>query len=185
MKPLDRLLQRWRIRMARPWIPEGARVLDIGSGDGELFRRLADRVSGGVGIDPDLAAPIEFDRVRLLPGSFPAALAGEPAFDAITMLAVLEHVPPGEQPAFAAALARHLRPGGVVVLTTPSPLVDRILDVLLFLRLADGMALHEHYGFEPSDTPRVLGGAGLRLVHRRRFQLGLNYLFVFRREAGA
>ena len=63
------------------------------------------------------------------------------------MLAVLEHVQPAEQPVFAAACAKHLRPGGLLVVTTPAPAVDLILDVLTFLRLIDGMSLEQHYGF--------------------------------------
>ncbi|HEY7819578.1 MAG TPA: hypothetical protein VIG29_15255, partial [Vicinamibacteria bacterium] len=54
---------------------------------------------------------------------------------------------------------------------------------LKFLRLIDGMALDEHHGFEPSDTPAIFSGFGLRLVRRRKFQLGLNNLFVFQRES--
>src|SRR5262249_42118589 len=74
---------------------------------------------------------------------------------------------------------RLLRPGGRVIVTVPAPLVDRIIALLCRLRLADGMSLEEHHGFDPSATPAVFERHGFDLEHRSRFQLGLNFLFVF------
>lgn len=48
----DRLGTRWRIGQARPYILPGSRVLDIGCGDGELFRAAGDLISSGIGVDP-------------------------------------------------------------------------------------------------------------------------------------
>ncbi len=182
MKAIDRLLQRWRIAKAKPWIRPGSRVLDIGCHHGELFEQLGDRIGEGVGIDPHLPAPVNGSRFRLLPGMFPAALGDDPApFDAITLLAVLEHIPEAAQEPFARECARALAPGGVLVITVPSPLVDKILTVLTALRLIDGMSLEEHHGFDPTTSPRLFEEHGLSLVAARRFQLGLNHLFVLRK----
>jgi len=46
------------------------------------------------------------------------------------------------------------------------------------------MSLHEHHGFNPADVPSLFGGAGLTLVKARTFQLGLNHLFVFKKDRG-
>jgi hypothetical protein len=74
-----------------------------------------------------------------------------------------------------------LVPGGRVVLTVPSPVVDRILDVLVFLRLVDGMSLEQHHGFEASETPTLFEREGMTMTLHERFQLGVNNLFVFQR----
>jgi SAM-dependent methyltransferase len=180
--PIDRLLQRWRIDRARRYIPAGSRVLDVGCADGALFRRLGDNTSDSVGIDPALDTPVDGERFTLVPGHFPADLTAGGEFDVITMLAVLEHVPPDEQRRLAAACAERLRPGGRLIVTVPAPLVDRILDVLERLRVIDGMATEQHYGFDPSRTPAVFVGADFRLFASERFELGLNHLYVFERE---
>src|SRR6185436_13698829 len=167
------------IRQARRWICDGARVLDVGCFDESLFTALGARVRSGVGVDPLLSAPVERERFRLLPGHFPDVPLGERSFDAITMLAVLEHVPSADLDRWALACERLLAPGGVVVITVPAPAVDHLLDVLMRLRIVDGMSVEEHHGFEPGMAPAIFERAGFTLTHHRRFQLGLNNLFVF------
>ena len=170
--------------MAGPYIANGARVLDVGCSDGALFRQLGSRIGEGVGIDAGLDEPVEMPGFELIPGTFPKSLGDRLRFDVITMLALLEHVPRERQADIARACSRYLEPGGHLVITTPAPMVDRVLDVLLFLRLIDGMSLEQHYGFDPSDTPAIFTPHGLTLVRFRKFQLGPNNLFVFRKAGG-
>lgn len=181
MKPLDRYLQRWRMRQAMQFIPDQARVIDVGAHDGELFVALGDRLHEGFGIDPLRHETLARSNFTVVPGYFPASRPPTGGWDAVTMLAVLEHVPVAEQPALASACHGLLKPGGRVIVTVPSRAVDPILAGLRLLRLIDGMSLEQHYGFRPADTPRVFTAPGFRLLHRSRFQAGLNHLFVFER----
>ena len=183
MKPLDRYLQRWRNGKVRPYLPAGARVLDIGCADGPLFQQFASRIGEGIGIDPDLPKPICGPRYRLIPGRFPKDLPDDGEFDLIAMLAVLEHVPADQLRDLPQQCSRRLRLGGYLVITVPSPVVDRILDVLKATRFLDGMCLEEHHGFDVSQVPVLFSSEELVLVRAARFQLGLNNLFVFQRVA--
>ena len=181
MRAVDRILRRWRIARAAVWVRRGDRLLDVGCYDRSLIDAVADRVAHAVGID-SVAEPSEAGGVRIARGTFPEDVAAEPgAFDCITALAVLEHV--REPHAFAAACHRLLAPGGRVVLTVPHPLVDRIVDALILLHLADGMDFDEHHGFDVAQTGPIFEGAGFRRVAFRPFQLGLNRLFVFEKAA--
>jgi 2-polyprenyl-3-methyl-5-hydroxy-6-metoxy-1,4-benzoquinol methylase len=183
VKALDRILQRWRIAKAAPHIRLGARVLDVGCADGELFRLLRKRIAGGVGIDPAVAAERADGAVRLIRGRFPEDLRTDERFDAITMLALFEHLSDEDQRRAIDACAHLLAPQGRVVLTGPEPVVDRIVHLLSRVGLLAGMAMHEHHGFVARLTPPLFERAGFALERHERFQLRMNNLFVFSRRS--
>jgi 2-polyprenyl-3-methyl-5-hydroxy-6-metoxy-1,4-benzoquinol methylase len=180
MTYFDKLLQRWRVRKAAQFVPPGASVLDIGTADGALFRALADvRDSVGVDLDLDHSKLPKSQAVTFYQGTFPQALPNPRTFDVITMLATLEHIPESALDGLAADCAAHLRPGGRLILTVPSPRVDTILAVLQKLRVIDGMAAEQHHGFDVRKTPSIFEAHAFVLRSHQKFQLGLNNLFVF------
>ncbi len=186
MKYLDRFLQRWRIRVAAPYILPGASVLDIGSADGALFREIPGlKDSVGIDLELDYANLPNLPHVTFYQGPFPETLPSPRTFDAITMLATLEHIPPDCLAPLAKACAEHLRPGGHLIISVPSPNVDYILEVLEKLRVIHGMATEQHHGFDVAETPGIFTPMNLELIVHKRFQLGLNNLFVFRRNVSA
>lgn len=174
---VDRLLQRWRESMAKPWIPENARVLDIGCHQGEFLKRLGGRIRDSVGLDP-LARPEKDNNFEIIAQAFSEPLQfAENTFDSIVMLATLEHIV-NKQP-LARECMRLLRPGGRVIITVPSPKVDAIVHSLVRLKLADGMSLEEHHGFHPNQTREIFVASGFQCEVHRRFQCRLNHLYVF------
>lgn len=181
MKTLDRYLQRARIAKAQRFVRKGDVVLDIGCADGAMFEKWRGFIKYGYGIEPELRNKIETDFYTLLPGPFPEALPPGVNCNAITMLAVLEHIQPEEQVLLPGRAHALLNEGGRVIITVPSPRVDDILDVLMRLHVIDGMEAEEHYGFEPAETERLFTAPLFRLLHKESFQLGLNNLFVFER----
>ena len=181
MKLLDKLIQRWRINKIRPFLKPGDRVLDIGCSDGILFRLI--RGIHGVGLDLICHNVDRIEGVELIDGSYPEAISANEIFDKVCMLAVLEHIPADRQPLVAESCFKHLKPNGYLMITVPSSSVDRILDILTFMRLVEGIEVHQHYGFKPSMVPSLFGNVGFELVEASKFQFGLNNLFVFKRPA--
>jgi 2-polyprenyl-3-methyl-5-hydroxy-6-metoxy-1,4-benzoquinol methylase len=176
--PLDRLLQRLRVRVAAPHIPQGSRLLDVGCADGHLLRAMNGRIHDGVGVDPDGAA-FQGGAYRIIRGTFPDGLDDPGPFDVITMLAVFEHFTEEDRPRVVEACRRLLRPGGRVVITVPAAAVDRIVDLLRTLRLVHGMDIDAHHGYRPDETPKHF--SGFRVLRHEPFELGLNHLFVLER----
>jgi 2-polyprenyl-3-methyl-5-hydroxy-6-metoxy-1,4-benzoquinol methylase len=181
MKWTDRVVQRWRITKVLPYIRTGARVLDIGSADGALFRQAPQLGEECLGIDPTLRATVTTPKFRLIPGLFPKDMPLTTPFDVITMLAVLEHFPESMYRSVAEGCARFLKPQGLLLITVPSPAVDTIVKWLAALRVIDGMSLEEHHEYEVNRTQEIFPACWFQLIHRATFQLGLNNLFVFRR----
>lgn len=182
MKALDRYLRDARIRKARRFVRSGDVVVDVGCADGTMFERWSGLIAYGHGIDPILKGSEEHPGYTLHGGLFPEGLPPVRC-NLITMLAVLEHMPPQAQAGLAESCFELLEPGGRIVVTVPSPRVDDILAVLTRLRLIDGMSIEEHYGFDPSAVPEIFPPPRYRLLESERFQLGLNNLFAFERTA--
>jgi 2-polyprenyl-3-methyl-5-hydroxy-6-metoxy-1,4-benzoquinol methylase len=191
MTILDKLIQRLRIAKAVKYITPGSSVLDVGCHQGELFSVLGKRLGSGVGIDPLLQQEVYNERFSLIRGHFPGDLNGGGAkggdlneagsFDHICLLAVLEHIPMSQQQEIAVRCRQLLRHDGRVIITVPSPGADILLDILKKLRLIKGMSLEDHYGFDPNQIPVVFSQAGFTLVVHKRFQAGLNNVFVLKK----
>jgi SAM-dependent methyltransferase len=182
MKYLDTVLQRWRFRAGTRYIGTNVRVIDVGAHRGELFQQLGPRLTYGFGVDPLIQTPVNGPNYMIRPGLFPQVRPAERGWDAITLFAVLEHIPRTSHAELADACYDLLREGGRVIITVPSAAVDYILGVLRFFRLIDGMSLEEHFGYQPSETSTIFNSPRYRLAHCGRFQLGLNNLFVFEKE---
>lgn len=113
--------------VAQAELPPGARVLDVGCGQGALSLRLAD-----LGFQVDACDQFDLckckEAVRFVHASAEAAELAGP-YDAIFLVEVLEHV---EAPfALLRKYAARLKPGGRLIVTTPN--VDSDLSRAWFL----------------------------------------------------
>ena len=182
MKTLDRVLQRWRIRKAAPYIAPGISILDIGCYDGALFKELKDHISFYVGVDPLDYPSLNDSRSRRIVGVFPDDIPEIGPFDVITMLAVLEHFPLDRLKTLPLHCAKYLKSGGLLVVTIPSPSVDYILKFFKWIRIIEAVGLREHYGLAPEIIPSIFCREYFDLKVKESFQLGLNNLLVFQKK---
>lgn len=184
------------------------RVVDVGCGGGILSEAMAQRGASVVGIDlaaAALAVAREHARASGLDIDYretaAEALAGvEPAaFDVVTCMEMLEHVP--DPASVVAACARLARPGGTVVFSTinrnPRAWLLAIVGAEYILRLLPRGTHAYAKLIRPSelagwsrraglDVSAVQGLAYSPLTRRYRLvdDIGVNYMMAARRPAG-
>lgn len=187
----------------------GARVLDVGCGGGLLAEALAVLGASVTGID---LAPRMIEVARLhaaesalridyrVASAEELAAATPGAFDVVTCMEMLEHVP--EPAAMVATLASLTRPGGALFVSTLNRNLRSFLQAIVageyLLRLLP-RGTHEYERLiRPSELARWARAAGLTLADLRGIELNpftgraalggsvaVNYLAHFARGGGA
>jgi ubiquinone/menaquinone biosynthesis C-methylase UbiE len=176
---IDHFIARMRFRAAYPFVKQGSRVCDLGCGlEAAFLDYAAERIASGVGVDDQVedSQGGRWKRVRAdLRSPLPFA-DGE--FDHVVMLAVLEHLTEPEKVLREAH--RVIAPGGSLIMTWPSSMVDPILNVLHTLHLvSDEMESDEHQKRIPVATlQQMLHRIGFQKFIHQRFEFGLNNLMV-------
>ncbi len=173
---------------------EGLRVLDVGCGAGLASEWLARRGAAVTGLDAAGAA-LEAARAHAAAAGVavdyregtPETLA-ETGFDAVLALEVIEHVPPAERPGFLAALARAVRPGGQVILSTlnrtPRAWLTAKLGAEYLLRWLPA-GTHEFRLFlRPAELGALMRGAGLVVEEVAGLSPSLREGFAVTRDVG-
>ncbi len=148
----------------------GRRALDVGCGAGLLCEPLARLGAEVTGVDA-AAENVAAARVHALGSGLAIdyrhgelAALGLGAFDLVTCLEVIEHV--ADKPAFVAALAASLAPGGLMVLSTPNRTLP---SRLLLVGAADAIGAvpkgtHDWSDFVTrEELGELLAGAGLAM----------------------
>jgi SAM-dependent methyltransferase len=160
---LEPALARLRARRARRLLPEGlasGALLDIGCGSFPFFL-LSTPAATRYGLDQlDSGLPDEFDGgielVRHDLNLDPRLPFPSDSFDAVTMLAVFEHLPPRVLRSVLKEVRRVLRPGGVYVMTTPARWTPKVLDLLVRVKMLSQHEIDEHKGAYGHDEIRAL-----------------------------
>lgn len=148
----------------------GKRVLDVGCGAGllaEPLARLGAEVTGVDAAAENIAVAAMHAQgaglaIDYRHGELAALRLGR--FDLVTAMEVVEHV--ADKPAFVAQLARHLAPGGLMVLSTPNRSAQ---SRLLLVGAAEALGAiprgtHDWEDFvTPGELSELLTGAGLEM----------------------
>jgi len=181
---LSTTLETWRFRQAARFIPSDAAVLDVACNLGRLSEFLPEN-SDYTGVDISPAA-IHRAKSHYPQRRFIIADLEDPVkeivqqFNAITMLAFLEHV---SSPARVIQdLLPLLKPEGIIIATTPAPISRKIHDVGAAMGLFSRSAADEHHQFLNKEALFQIGiQNGLTIAHFERFMFGLNQLICYRK----
>ncbi len=181
---LEPLLARLRARQAELRLPaalRGGRVLDIGCGSSPYFlahtyfkeKYAIDQLP----LAPTAAAAAGILWHQLDLNAEPRLPFADGFFQAVTLLAVAEHLDPTALERLLAEAHRVLAPGGRLMLTTPAARADRLLHFLARVRLVSPEEIEEHkYAYTPGLLGWYFGRAGFAMerIAIGHFELGLN-----------
>ena len=189
------MVRRFREVLEQVGLAPGLRVLDIGCGwaFGTYWARTAGCEVCGIDLAHDQLAWAR----RTLPGGPGLGLGQanaralpfrDTSFDRVVSVETLEHVFRPDRAAVYAELARVLRPGGRLALSTPNPAspveaakrfavrwprLRRALPSSCFPEAADDLTTYHpyryHHPLPPAELVRGLTAAGLRVLGTRRF----------------
>ena len=179
----DRFLAWRRFCAATPYIGFQSRVCDLGCGPGAPFLYFIEsRLLSGVGVDENPGESTQ-EKISVVHANITSPLPLESGqFDHVTMLAVLEHLVAPQN--VLAEAYRLLRPGGVLIMTWPSAVVDPIIEVLTRLKLVnDELGFHQHQPRIPvPKLKRMLESIGFARIENGIFEFGLNNWLVAHKE---
>jgi ubiquinone/menaquinone biosynthesis C-methylase UbiE len=127
------------IRAVREVVPPGKKILDIGTGTGEILNALSPCQGSGVDLSSGMIekARKKFPQLRFFSGSYETLALGN-AFDFILLLDVIEHLQAPEK--LFGNLKKFCRPETRIVLTMANPAWEPFLHLLekFGLKMAEG-----------------------------------------------
>ncbi len=153
------------------------RILDIGCGSYPYFlshtyfaeKFAVDQVA------PKTQGDIHWHTLDL--NAAPALPFEDKFFNVVTMLAVTEHLNPDSLVLLFRDIYRVLRPGGILILTTPASWSDGLLHTMAHIGLVSKEEIHEHvYAYSLPLLGWYFGAAGFSMTKVRfgYFEFGLN-----------
>lgn len=153
-KPVEAFLQKNRFTKALPFLRGD--VLDFGGNNGELRKY----VSGSYTLVNYDHSPME-----------------NKTFDTIVALAVIEHIHIVDVFSIFNLLKSKLKPGGVLLLTTPTPLAKPVLELLAFVRVLDKQNIEEHkHYWNKKEIEYLAQRNGFTVRQYEKFQFGFNQI---------
>jgi SAM-dependent methyltransferase len=182
------LLARLRAHKANQLIPPEARkgrILDIGCGSYPYFlshtffqeKFAIDQLRGT--FTPADITFYEYDLNKIVHLPF-----DDLYFNVVTMLAVIEHLNPDTLVELFREIYRVLRPGGILILTTPAAWTDRLLRFMAKIKLVSAEEINEHvFVYTLPLLGWYFGVAGFRLdrLEFGYFEAGVNLWATARR----
>lgn len=187
---LGRVIYPWAIKfrndLVLKHIPENSMsLLDIGGGAGYLVKnslceksisidergdlKVIKNSHGGIIREESSSGTIINDEIPFDNGEF----------DCVTMVAVIEHIKNPEN--LIREISRVLKLHGKLIMTTPTWVIDRILPFLdKGSEQLRGKTVHEeHENYFNLESMNILTKEHFKLLTYKKFQLGLNQLFVY------
>lgn len=168
------LFQELRIRKILSHLPRGGVLVDIGCDQPQvLIDRVNEEMKACIGLDIVVESHT-YNNVKILHQDVKKKIElPSTSADAITLLAVLEHMKYPKE--IIAECFRILKPGGVLLITVPSPASKPILELFAILGLVRREMIEQHENYFTTNRLRALmEETGFSHITVDLFELGCN-----------
>ncbi|MDD5109054.1 MAG: class I SAM-dependent methyltransferase [Candidatus Omnitrophica bacterium] len=178
---LDKLTCWFRLSMTAKYIEQNDAVLDLGCGvQHYLLKWGKDKFRVGYGLDYDVEDS-QKENIHLVNYKFQESLPfKDEFFNKVFLLAVLEHIEETGAGVLFLEFSRILKKKGRVIITIPTLRGKATLELLaLKLRILsfEEISDHKHY-YSAKEISDLARASGLKVIHSKLFQFGLNSLYV-------
>jgi ubiquinone/menaquinone biosynthesis C-methylase UbiE len=177
---LESILSNWRYRKIIKHITNGSKVLDIGCGyNADFLKKIQNKNCECVGLDISVNKEIKSTSINLVEHDLNKKLPfNDDIFDVVTSLANLEHLISPE--AVLSEIYRVLKPGGTLLLTTPSVYAGPVLEFMSFkLHLISENEIKDHKNYFNKDIlVNLCKKVGFLYVKHRYFQFFMNNFVI-------
>lgn len=186
--PLDKVIWTMRTARVRRHMPHGADVVvDLGCGyHAPLLHTLLSHghASRAIGVDLAMNTSLASESLTLIEGDLNDPIdIPDGHVDVVCSLAVIEHLDRPE--VHAREIFRILKPGGILLLTTPSPRGKPVLEFLAYrMGVIDRREIDDHKRYFTGSMLRetlVRAGFASSSVFTNTFQFGLNNMVIAHR----
>ena len=181
---LEPMLADLRAQRANKLIPSTlrtGRILDIGCGSYPYFlahTSFAEKFAiDQLPLPQQTASELKIESFTLDLEVEPHLPFEDNYFEAVTLLAVVEHLDPALMAKLFKEVYRALKPGGMVILTTPAAWSDGLLKFMARINLVSAEEIHEHaYAYTLPLLGWYFGQAGFEMTKTKfgYFELMLN-----------
>ena len=169
---LEPMLADFRAQRANKLIPSSlrtGRILDIGCGSYPYFlahTSFAEKFAiDQIPLPQQTAAELRIESFTLDLEIKPRLPFQDNFFEAVTLLAVVEHLDPAHMAALFKEIYRVLKPSGQVILTTPAAWSDGLLKFMSRINLVSAEEIHEHaYAYTLPLLGWYFGQAGFEMT---------------------
>ena len=169
---LEPMLADLRAQQANKLIPSflrTGRILDIGCGTFPYFlahTSFAEKFAiDQIPFPQQTAIELKIESFTLDLEVKPSLPFQDNFFEAVTLLAVVEHLDPAHMASLFKEIYRVLKPSGQVILTTPAAWSDGLLKVMARINLVSAEEIHEHtYAYTLPLLGWYFGQAGFEMT---------------------
>ena len=142
---LTKLVRNRRLELIEQEISHGMKILDLGCGDGYLTKHLLSKGYDCIGVDKNITNNTYLRCEDISELSFP-----DNTFDCIIMIEVIEHIEPSNY----SEIERVIKPKGKIILTTPLPQFNWLVELLANLGFVNSLKTAHINLVHLSDLPK-------------------------------